>query len=493
MAASNKVKALLDELAGVLAEMGALGSEPDAPADPAADPAAPPADPESPMPENPEAGAPAADAAPTDDEAEVQKQKKLRCLCERAEKLRDSIKFYEGVASKELEMRSVIDKAAPASQPETTHQESRSVSIYHNLPGAGRLRGFKGPEAEKRAYRAGMFYRATLLGDPTAKEWCKEHNVTESRALGENVNSLGGVFVNDEVLNEIIVLVEEYGAFPQAARNLSMNSDTLVVPRRVGGLQAYFVGENTTINESDASWDRVQMVAKKVAVSNRMSSEILEDSVLNLADYITTEVARALAILIDRVGFVGNGSGNDGGIVGAATKLNDGQHNQSLITAATGHTSLETLTIDDFIAVVGRLPLFARANAQWYCSPAAYSAAVQRLGLSSSVGTLAGGNTQSDLTTAPELRLLGYKVNFVHTMNSTLGADPGQVKFILGDMGLAAFYGTRRGLQLKTSTDRYAELDQTLLVATTRFDCVTHDCGSNTVAGPIVGLRTALS
>jgi HK97 family phage major capsid protein len=490
MAASNKVKALLDELASVLAEMGAMGDEQPPAAEPAGD--------ESQMPENPEKSSYDEGAEEPDEEAEMHKQKKLRCLCERAEKLRDSIKFYEGVAARELEMRSVIDKAAPASPSNAanTQKETRSVSIYHNLPGAGRLKGFKGGNAEERAYRAGMFFRATLAGDQTAAQWCREHGVAgvESRALGENVNSLGGVFVNDEILNEIIVLVEQYGAFPAAARNVNMASDTLIVPRRVGGLQAYFVGENTAIPDSDATWDRVQLVAKKVAVSNRMSSEILEDaSVINLGDYLATETARAIAILVDRVGFVGTGAGNDGGIVGAATKLNDGQHSQSLVTAAAGHVSLETLTIDDFIAAAGRVPLFARANAQWYCSPAAYSSAVQRLGLSSNVGTMAGGNTQDNLTQAPELRLLGYKVNFVHTMNNTLGSDPGQIKFILGDMSLSSMYATRRGLQLRTSVDRYAELDQTLLVASTRFDCVTHDCGSNTVAGPIVGLRTALA
>jgi len=488
MAASGKVKELLDELASVLAEMGALGEESGA--------ADSETDENSAYEDSPEDQAADAEGeSKPDEEATMQKDKKMRCLCERAEKLRDRITFYENVAAKELELRAVLDKSTPASETATYNtpaKEGRSaVQIYHNLPGAGRLRGFKGPNAEERAYRAGMFYKATLLNDQNAARWCADHGVTESRAQGETVNSLGSVFVNEEILNEIIVLVEQYGAFAAAARNVNMASDTLIVPRRVGGLQAYFVGENTAVTDSDAAWDRVQLIAKKVAVSNRMSSEILEDSVLNLADYITTEVARAIALLTDRVGFVGTGSGTDGGIIGACTKIVDGTHTASVVTA-TGN-SLETLTIADLVSTAGRLPIYSRANAQWYCSPQAYAASVQRLGLSSSVGSLAGGNTQTDLTNMPEMRLLGYKVNFVHTMNNTLGSDPGAVKFLLGDMRMAAMYATRRSLQLKTSTDRYAELDQTLLVASTRFDCVTHDCGTNTVAGPLVALRTALS
>jgi len=489
MEASSKVKQLLDELAAVLAEMGALqdagGIEDTEVEHDAADKAGMEED--ETKSESPE----------EEYEEEEAKEKKIRCLCERAEKIRDRIKFYESVAAKELELRTVLDKATPASvaavSPTTPAKEGRSVTqIYHNLPGAGRLRGFKGPNAEERAYRAGMFYKAQLFGDKDAARWCADHGVIDSRAMGEGVNSLGGIFVNEEVLNEVIVLVEQYGVFAQNARNVNMQSDTLVVPRRVGGLQAYFIGENTSIPDSDASWDRVQLIAKKVAVSNRISSELLQDSVLSLGDYLTTETARAIAILTDRVGFVGTGSGEDGGIVGAATKIADGSHNGGLVTAATGNTSATTLTIDDFVNTAARLPVYARARAAWYCSPAVFAASVQRLGLTNQ-GKLTGGNNASNLAEAPEMRLLGYPVNFVHTMPSNLGVDAGKVQFLLGDLSLSTMYATRRGLQIKTSVDRYAELDQTLIVATTRFDAVTHDCGDGTKAGPLVGLRTALS
>lgn len=536
MEASAKVKSLLDELAAVLAEMGAMQDEmaeresPMVPEDeeevegksyeteddeeiedaemiPGED------DDEKSKEEKARALRKRAEALEEDDDEESKrkarslrrraemleeekeeekKERKLRCLCERAEKLREKVKFYEGVQSKELELRTVLDKSTPSEavgfrRPAT--KESRSVSIYHNLPGAGRLRNFKGQNAEERAYRAGQYYRATLLGDKDAARWCSDHGV-EARAQAEGVNSKGGVFLQDEVLNEIIVLVEEYGAWPKNARNVQMKSDTLIVPRRVGGLAAYFIGENTSIPDSDASWDRVQLVAKKVAVSNRMSSEILEDSVLNLADYITGEVARSLAELIDTVGFVGNGGGNHGGIIGACTKIVDGNHDASVVTAATGNTGAQNLDIDDLIATAGRLPLYARANARWFCSPAVFAASVQRLGLVNNVG-IAGGNTAANLASPAELRLLGYPVEFVHVMPSTIGADPSKVLFLFGDLAMGAMYATRRGVTIKTSTDRYAELDQTLMVASVRFDCVTHDCGAGDKAGPIVALKTA--
>ncbi|NBX24289.1 MAG: hypothetical protein EBR52_09385, partial [Microbacteriaceae bacterium] len=103
MEASSKVKQLLDELAAVLAEMGALQEEGGI--------------------EDTEVEHDAADKAGMEEdetksespeeeyEEEEAKEKKIRCLCERAEKIRDRIKFYESVAAKELELRTVLDKA----------------------------------------------------------------------------------------------------------------------------------------------------------------------------------------------------------------------------------------------------------------------------------------------------------------------------------------------------------------------------------------------
>jgi len=503
MESNAKVKSLLDELAAVLAEMGALQDE-----EPAVERSAVPHEDEDGEDKEDRGGDYDDDddedrkvrAAKPDEEVEdaealdEEKERKLRCLCQRAEKLRDKIKFYEGVAAKELELRAVIDKSTPASGVESrsfanTNPESRSVSIYHNLPGAGRLKNFKGANAEERAYRCGMFLRASVMGDKNAARWCADHGM-ESRAQVEGVNSLGGIGVHPELLNEIIVLVEQFGAFPANARNIQMKSDTLLIPRRVGGLQAYFVGENTAIGETDAVWDRVQLVCKKTAVANRISSELLEDTVIGLADYLTGEVARSIAELVDTCGFVGQGGSVHGGMIGAATKIADGTHNAGLITAAVGNTSALTLDVDDLIATAGRLPVYARGAARWFCSPAVFAASVQRLGLVNNVG-LSGGNTAANLAAPTELRLLGSPVVFVHTMSSNIEADPGVVKFLYGDLSMSSIYATRRGLTIKTSEDRYLEQDATLMVATTRWDAVTHDCGDNEKAGPIVALRTA--
>ena len=117
MESSNKVKALLDELAAVLAEMGAMGDdvgELDA-SDPPEDSA-----------EGLAADAEGKQAA--DEAAQVEKDKKLRCLCERAEKIRERVKFYEAVTAKELELRTVLDKSTSRSYSSPETKEARTVT-----------------------------------------------------------------------------------------------------------------------------------------------------------------------------------------------------------------------------------------------------------------------------------------------------------------------------------------------------------------------------
>jgi HK97 family phage major capsid protein len=63
----------------------------------------------------------------------------------------------------------------------------------------------------------------------------------------------------------IIDLREEYGVFRMAVAPTPMGSDSMTIPRRAGGLTAYFPGENGAITESQKSWGQVTLNAKKIA------------------------------------------------------------------------------------------------------------------------------------------------------------------------------------------------------------------------------------
>lgn len=461
---AEKIKKLLDELAAVVAEMNALMESDEKPAE-AED-----------KPEGEEKSA--------DDEG----QRALESLAERAEKIKSKIEFYERVAEKEKELRSVLERATPASTPQTMEevQVEEKRSFVAPVPSSGKLTAFTGDGAQERAYRAGMFLKGHCFGDQEARRWCSDHGV-ESRAQAGSTNSAGGFLVPDILSSEIVRLVEEFGAFPQYARRVPMTSDTLLIARRTGGLAARAVGENTEVVDSDMTFDNVQLNAKIWGVANRTPNSLMEDSVINLADALATEVAQAFAEAFDNAGFIGDGSSSYHSTTGICTKVVDGNHGASVQVAETGNTSFGSVDLEDFTDAVAKLPLYARRNAAWYISPAGYGSAMLRLAMAS------GGNTRADVAGGFELRFLGFPVRLVHSMESALTSTESSVLALFGDLSQAATFGERRAVSIRTASERYIEYDQTLTFATTRNAMVVHDLGSASKAGPIVALQAAAS
>ena len=234
--AVEKLKALLDELAAVVAEMEAMTED------------------------SPEGDAPA-------EPMTAEQEASLRSLEEKADKLRERIEFVQRVQVKESELRAVLERAAPAKAIETPESKETAVEKreYAVPKSHNNLRAFKDAET---AYRAGMHLKGYVFGDAEARRWCQDHGV-ETRAQAGGINSLGGVLSSPELSNEIIRLVEEFGVFPQYAKRAAMNSDTLVYPRRTGGLTARPVGENVEVTQSDVTFDNVELNARIWGVANR--------------------------------------------------------------------------------------------------------------------------------------------------------------------------------------------------------------------------------
>ena len=136
---------------------------------------------------------------------------------------------------------------------------------------------------------------------------------------------------------------------------------------------------------------------------------------------------------------------------------------------------------------MGKVPLYARQGAEWYVSPAGFAASMARLKYA------AGGNAVQQIGGDAGLEFLGYKVNLVHVMNTTLTSDPSAVKVIFGNMKLSSILAKRRDFSVKLYDQVYATTDQLLLQGTMRFDINHHSLGSTSEVGPVVALKTAAS
>lgn len=425
-----------------------------------------------------------------------------------AETMRDEIATFEAErktaeqleafkAENEAALKAAARPVGPVpfstAQPETktrTAIETRAVTtpLYR-----GKSNIFKGDDANLKAYQFGMWFLATI-GNERAKNYCAENGV-EFKVYNEGVNSQGGYLVPHQFENDLIDLREQYGVFRRNAKVVTMTSDTRSDPRRIGGLTAYWVGESDAGTQSTGTWDRVNLTAKKMMVLARITSELNEDSVIDMADNIAGEIAYAFAQAEDLAGFVGDGTSTYGHITGVTNSLlnlSATRANIAGLYVGTGNLFSE-LVLADFNGVKAKLPQYAKMRgAKWYVSQAFYYGVMEKLAVA------AGGVTEQGIAGGiGGLRFLGDPVEITQALPTVNAND--QVAALYGNLPSAARLGDRRQSALALSEHSRFANDEIEIRGTQRLDIVVHDVGNahateaSRVPGPIVGLLMAAS
>lgn len=346
----------------------------------------------------------------------------------------------------------------------------------------GRLRAFTGPTAEHDAYVAGTYYLAQLFRHPAAMKRCADLGIVN--AMGANTDGLeGGFLVPDEMEAALIHIREARGVFPRYARPFSMRSAIAGMPRAIGDTTAYWSDEGAEITEAEPEFGLATLRTRNLACRTLVSSEWSEDSVVEIGDSITQNMAYAQADKIDEAGFNGDGTSTYGHTTGLKAALDSSAIN----TAATGNTGADTLDLDDFEDVAGMLPSYPGAQPKWFMHPAAFWASAGRL-------TNAGGGLHVvDLGNGPVLTFLGYEVVFTPVLPSTTGANASTILAYLGDLSLAATVGNRRDVRVEISPDRYFDQDVLGVKSVVRIAINVHERGDTIRNRPIVALKTAAS
>ena len=344
----------------------------------------------------------------------------------------------------------------------------------------GKIKNF---ENKERAWRFGTWCLAAM-GHKKSADFCASNGLAlRTKGHTEGINSAGGFLVPDEFENELITLREQYGVFRRNARVWPMASDTLRIPKRSSTLTAYFVGEAAAGTESQQVFDSIQLVAKKLMALTTVSSELLEDAVVNIGDDIAGEIAYAFAKKEDECGFLGDGTSTYGGIVGLENALTNATYQ---VATGTG-TSPSTVALADINAGLAKLPAwaYARNNVKVYCHKSVFHNVFERLAMA------AGGVTAAEIAAGAAPRFFGYPVEFVQAMNpsSVLDAD-GETYAFIGDLSQAAYFGDRRSTSVGFSDSALNafEQDERVVRGTERFDIVCANVGGSTESGAMIKL-----
>lgn len=372
--------------------------------------------------------------------------------------------------------------------------------IEARVPYAGTLNAFRPElydggrrEAEEAAYRAGMFCRAAIFGDPDAARWARDHGVQLAVADKQTMRAarvLSGVtagqsvLVPDELVTPIINLREQYGVIRRLAYLHPMMSDTATVPRRTAGVTAYFVGKEEAPTANDPGLDNISLTARNVAAETRIANDYADDTAINLADFVAAEFALAFATKEDDCAINGDGTSTYGGIVGLRTLLNAAGGLAGAVDGASGHDTFAEITSADLDGVVGALPDFPGLMPVWLASKRGEALMFGRL------RTAAGGNTKRDMAERAPKQWDGDAIEISQAMPKGTGStDYSDVVMALyGDFRQGVVFGDRRGFTLMVDPYSLSSYQQTKLVGSERFDINPHGVGDSSNAGPIVAL-----
>lgn len=133
----------------------------------------------------------------------------------------------------------------------------------------------------------------------------RDLNVTTATAGGNVVATdlMSGSFI-DMLSNKSMMMQ------PGMATVLKDLNGNLAIPRQTGGAAAYWVAESGAPTESEATFDQVTLSPKTVGAFTDFSRKLLLQSSIDVESFVRMDLARTLALEIDRAAIHGSGASN---------------------------------------------------------------------------------------------------------------------------------------------------------------------------------------
>jgi HK97 family phage major capsid protein len=391
--------------------------------------------------------------------------------------------------NKILEDKAEMIKAISAVPSTTTTTEVKKMSDII-LPGSSSWNNTKGfsPETryekDKMGYAFGMMAKMIGHNDKKAHQWLVE-NGYYTKGQNEAADGDGGYLVPQILANEIIFLRDKFGVMRQNARVMGMSSDNLNVPKNSASTTAYWPAENTNITASQITFTNVQVLAKKLAILTQVSSELQEDSLVDIGAALAEDMAYVMAYNEDLATFLGDGTGTYGGITGVVTAITQVAGAGKIYTTANVTGDWNATTLADLRKLTAAIPEYAdTSDAKFYMNRAFFQQVV-----CNDLDALTG-NGFFDLTAAPgpNPTLFGYPVVYTQVMPKDPTPAVGSPLVVFGNLKTGSIMGSRRDLRIQVSDQAGFISDSLYYRATERFGFQFHDPGDATNAGSAVVL-----
>ena len=326
-------------------------------------------------------------------------------------------------------------------------ERQQVIDMEMNKPTSSPMMGKPGAEEpDQKKGRASDAYKIAFWR--VMRQKTVPHEIYNALQVG--TESEGGYLVPDEYERTLIDKLEEQNIFRSLAHVISTSSGDRKIPVVASKGTAAWIDEEAQYPESDDAFGQVAIGAYKLATMIKVSEELLNDSVFDIAAYIAKEFARRIGAAEEEAFFTGNGTGRPTGILSASTGAEVG------VTAA----SATALTFDEVMDLYYSLRSPYRRNAVFIMNDATIKA----------LRKLKNGNGdyiwQPSVTAGVPDTILNRPVHTSAFM-PTLAADAKTILF--GDLGYY-WVADRVGRSFKRLNELYAPTGQVGFQASQRVD-----------------------
>jgi HK97 family phage major capsid protein len=313
-----------------------------------------------------------------------------------------------------------------------------------------------------------------------------------TNSFGSEVPDAGGFLIPEEFRGDMLQWSLENSIVRPRATVIPMSTlrvnipivdDTTHVSSVFGGITAYWEEEAATLTESQASFGRITLDAKKFTIYCEIPNELLADAQA-LNGWLGSQLPKALAWHEDVAFLTGSGAGQPEGVVGSPGSVS--------VSARSGQTA-GSIIYENLVDMYSRMLPQSLPNSVWV---AAIDTFPQLATMSLSVGTggsalfVGNGTPANAAAGTPPMTILGRPVIFTEKVGPL--ASKGDINLI--DFG---FYllGDRQAMTADSSPHFKFSSDKTAFRLIERVDgrpwiqtaITAHNNSSNTLS-PYVNL-----
>lgn len=276
--------------------------------------------------------------------------------------------------------------------------------------------------------------------------WEHMHTGMPENSLREGSDGAGGYLVPDEYEDKLVEGLKEHNILRSLAHTIPTTHD-LRIPVVLSNTTAQWVNEGGDYTDTEPCFGQTVISAHKVAISILVSDEMLEDSGIDLEDYILREISSAIGDAEEEAFFRGDGSGKPTGLV-------------SQVSVGTVSEEVGKICIDDVLNLIYSLRSTYRDKSVLIMSEEAFSELYKT--------KYANGryiwNPNYDKDGFETFS--GYRV---YTTKNLDGIDSGNIPVLFGCFDYF-WIGDRGKRVIKRLVERYADHGQVAYISSERVD-----------------------